>query len=54
MVMDVELKKKADNLFYFLTKDAARDSFTEYLENCGLTDAEYQQIKKGSATASRY
>ncbi len=44
--MNADLKKKADSLFYFLTKDAARDSFSEFLESCGLSDDDYEQIKK--------
>lgn len=44
--MNNELKKKASGFFYSLTKDAARSSFNEYLQEHGLSDEEYEQIKK--------
>ena len=43
--MNDDLIKKANAMFYRLTKDAARDSFIEYLEDAGLTSDEWQKIK---------
>jgi hypothetical protein len=44
--MNDELKKKAENVFYFLTKEAARNSFAEFLEGCGCSHEDWQEIKK--------
>ena len=44
--MNDELKVKMNRLIYSLTKDAARSSFIEYLENCGITEEEYDLIKE--------
>lgn len=38
--------KKLETLLYFLIKDAAKYSFTEFLEEIGLTDNDYQEMKK--------
>ena len=46
MKMTPELKKKAETMFYFLTKEAARSSFMEFLEGCDVTDDEWDQIKE--------
>tara|TARA_R110000824_G_scaffold330463_1_gene517268 strand:- start:51 stop:224 length:174 start_codon:yes stop_codon:yes gene_type:complete len=43
--MDAELKKKAETMFYFLTKEAARNSFADFLYNSGVSDDEWQAIK---------
>lgn len=43
--MNRELKSKAETMFYFLTKEAARQSFTEFLESCEVTPQEWQEIK---------
>ncbi len=44
--MNVELKNKADTLFYALTKMAAINSFEEFLEDEGLTIEDYKEIKQ--------
>jgi len=43
--MNDDLIQKANSLFYALTKDAARNSFIEYLEDSGATQDEWQEIK---------
>jgi hypothetical protein len=43
--MNDDLMQKANSLFYALTKDAARNSFIEYLEDAGVTQDEWQEIK---------
>ena len=43
--MNDDLIQKANSLFYALTKDAARNSFIEYLEDSGVTQDEWQEIK---------
>ena len=42
---ELDINKKMQRLFYRLTKDAARNSFSEYLELLGITQDEYEQIK---------
>jgi hypothetical protein len=37
---------KFEKLMYFLIKDSAKYSFREFLEEIGLTDDDYQEIKK--------
>jgi hypothetical protein len=37
--------KSIDSVMYFLVKDASRDSWTEFLENCGCTEEEWQEFK---------
>ena len=43
--MDEKLKKKAETMFYFLTKEAARDSFSDFLDYNGVSNEEWQAIK---------
>ena len=43
--MDKELQKKMQDLMYRLTKDAARTSYREFLENCGISEEDYEKIK---------
>ena len=43
--MNDDLMQKANSLFYALTKAAARNSFVEYLEDAGVTQSEWQEIK---------
>ena len=44
--MTDELQKKVQTLMYMLTKNAARNSYTEFLEDCGIDDDDYDEIKK--------
>ena len=44
--MEEELQKKMQRLMYSLTKDAARSSYAEYLEELNISDEEYMKIKK--------
>ena len=44
--MNDELKVKMNNLMYFLGKEAARTSFSEFLEELNITDEDYEEIKK--------
>ena len=44
--MDVQQKEKMNSLMYFLIKGAARDSFTDFLEDLGIDDEDYKAIKK--------
>ena len=44
--MEEKLRKKANTLFYFMTKTVARDSFSEFLDSCELTKDEWKEIKK--------
>lgn len=37
---------KMDTLIYFLGKEAARSSFVDFLEDRGITEEEYEAIKK--------
>ena len=43
--MNDDLKKKAETMFYFLTKEAARSSFVDFLYDNGVSDDEWQAIK---------
>jgi hypothetical protein len=43
--MNEQLKTKMNHLMYSLTKDAAIDSFEEYLEDLDISMDEYQEIK---------
>lgn len=43
--MDDDLTKKMNTLMYFLTKEAARSSFSEFLEEIGVSEYEYEAIK---------
>lgn len=38
--------EKFGTLMYFLTKDAAKYSFIEFLEECDISEEEYGEIKK--------
>ena len=42
---ELDINKKLQRLLYCLTKDAARNSFSEYLECLDITQDEYEQIK---------
>ena len=44
--MNDELKVKMNSLMYFLVRGAARYSFSEFLEEVGISDDEYKEIKK--------
>jgi hypothetical protein len=45
--MNEELLKKANMLMYYLTKEAARSSFVEFLEETAdLNGDEWKEIKK--------
>jgi len=44
--MPEELQKKMQSLMYSLTKNAARDSYREFLEYLEISDEEYDQIKE--------
>ena len=48
--MDEELKEKANRLFYFMGKECARSSWTEFREECEVTDEEWHEIKEALAT----
>lgn len=43
--MNEDIRKKMQRLMYTLTKDAARTSYSKYLENLDITDDDYEQIK---------
>lgn len=45
LAMSDELRLKANRLMYRFTKDAARQSFAEYLEDSEVTDEEWDAIK---------
>ncbi|MGO2306979.1 MAG: hypothetical protein ACTH5W_20015 [Providencia sp.] len=38
--------KKLQDFIYYLTKDAARNSFAEWREDNGISDEEYGEIKE--------
>ncbi|WHY75723.1 hypothetical protein QNH20_16525 [Neobacillus sp. WH10] len=38
--------KKFEKLMYFLIKDAAKYSFVEFLDESGLTEEDFEEIKK--------
>ena len=44
--MDLELRDKFSSLMYAFTKNAARDSFMEFLEYNDVTHEEWQKIKE--------
>ena len=44
--MSKEITKKMNDLIYKLTKDAARSSFADYLDDLSITEEEYAEIKK--------
>ena len=43
--MDEALQKKMQSLMYYLTKNAARYSYREFLEGLEISEEEYSQIK---------
>ncbi len=43
--MNDDLLKKAETVFYYLTKEAARTSFNDFLSFCDCTDDEWELIK---------
>ncbi len=43
--MDKDLQKKMQDLMYRLTKEAARTSYRDVLENCGISEEDYEKIK---------
>jgi len=44
--MNEELQKKMQTIMYALTKNAARQSFSEFLEDWDISDEDYDEIKK--------
>lgn len=44
--MSEELKDKMNTLMYFLIKEAARSSFAEFIEELGISDDDYEAIKR--------
>jgi len=43
--MGEEIQKKMQTIMYALTKNAARSSYVEFLEDWGITEDDYEQIK---------
>ena len=46
MDMNEDIQKKMQTLIYALTKNAARFSYLEFLEDYGITMEDYAEIKK--------
>lgn len=44
--MNEDLQKKMQTLMYALTKEAARSSYVEFLEDRGISEDDYEEIKK--------
>jgi len=44
--MNEELQKKMQKLMYFLTKNSARGSYREFLEDLDISEEDYQEIKR--------
>ena len=44
--MTNERKEKMNTLMYYLVKCAALNSFTDFLDNIGVSMEEYQEFKK--------
>lgn len=44
--MNEDIQKKMQTLIYALTKNAARFSYLEFLEDYGITMEDYAEIKK--------
>jgi hypothetical protein len=45
--MDDHVRRNMQKLIYFLTKNAARYSYIDFLsDECGITEEEYQAIKE--------
>ena len=40
------IEAKMQTLMYMLTKNAARNSYADFLEGCGISNDEYKQIKQ--------
>lgn len=43
--MNIELQEKMQRLMYFLTKNAARSSYSDFLEELNISDEDYREIK---------
>lgn len=44
--MNEELQKKMQRLMYYLTKNAAMQSYSEFLEELDISEEDYQEIKE--------
>lgn len=44
--MSEHLQKKMQTLIYALTKHAARNSYSDFLEDWGISEEDYAEIKK--------
>lgn len=44
--MNEDLQKKMQTIMYALTKNAAETSYSEFLEEWGVSDEDYNEIKK--------
>ena len=44
--MTDDLQKKMQALMYALTKNAARESYSDFLDYLGINDEDYEEIKK--------
>jgi hypothetical protein len=44
--MNEELQKKMQTIMYFLVKNAAYSSYREFRESIGISDEDYEDIKK--------
>ena len=44
--MTEDMQKKMETLMYGLTKEAARSGFIDWLEEWGLTDNDYEELKQ--------
>ncbi|WON77545.1 hypothetical protein [Serratia sp. UGAL515B_01] len=44
--MEIQAPAKLQALIYALGKEAARNSFNDFLEDLGITDEEYEEICK--------
>ncbi|MEY0039244.1 hypothetical protein AB7W68_18350 [Providencia rettgeri] len=42
----MQAPNKLQNFIYYLTKDAARNSFNDWLEDAGISYEEYGEIKE--------
>jgi len=43
--MNDDIQTKLQTLMYFLTKNAARNSYREFLEDLGISEEDYKEIK---------
>jgi len=39
------MKTKMQTIMYYLTKNAARESYKEFREDIGISDSDYEEIK---------